>query len=134
MLPIFGAKDGARMGNVAERPEALIGKPEVVAFLLLFGQPDSFQCVLGLIGRHAQAIAFVHGFAIGIPGAVREPRSLAGSQNGFNGRNQAAGRDGDFHVFPPVSVRVGFAIGDHEERPVSQLAAHMQAQAFRRPQ
>ena len=84
MLPIFGAKDGARMGDVAERPEALVGKAEVVAFLLLFAQPDSLQRVLGLIGRHAQAVPFVHGFAIGVSGAVREPGALAGSQDGFN--------------------------------------------------
>ena len=41
MLPIFGAKGGACVGDVAERPEAFVRETEVVTFLFLFAEPNS---------------------------------------------------------------------------------------------
>src|SRR5581483_5273963 len=52
MLPICGAEGGARVRNVAEGPETLIGKTKIVALFLLLAEPDPLQRVLGVVRRN----------------------------------------------------------------------------------
>ena len=55
MLPVAGAEQRARVGDVAKRPEPLVGEPVVIAFLFFLGQPDSPQGVARIVRRNQQA-------------------------------------------------------------------------------
>jgi hypothetical protein len=76
VLPVGNPKHGASVGNVAERPEPLVGKTVVVAFLFFLAQPDAAQRIARIVGRYAQMIMFVHGLTIRVPTPVRNPCSV----------------------------------------------------------
>ena len=95
VLPIGGAETRTRVGDVAERPNAFVGEAEVVAVFLFLGEPDAAQRVMRMVGRDAQAVVLVHGFAVGVGGAVGDPRAVASVEDGFERGDQAAG--GNLH-------------------------------------
>src|SRR4029079_7604360 len=90
--------DRTRVRVVAQRPQPLIGKSEVVAALLLARQPDPAQRVGLLAGRYAQAAVRVGGLAIGGAAAVRDPDARAGTHHRFQRRHQAARGEADHDV------------------------------------
>src|ERR1700730_5273610 len=69
MLPIIGTEDRPGVRDVAERPKTLIGKPVVVAFLFLFGEPYAPQRVLRILWRYAQTVVVINRFHVGITAA-----------------------------------------------------------------
>src|SRR6476646_7038763 len=89
---VFGAEHRACVCDVAEQPDTLIGEPVIEAAFLFLRQPYAPQRVLGMIRRHADMITGVHGVAVGIARALCDPGSVAGTQDGFQGGCQAAGR------------------------------------------
>jgi len=91
LAPVFGAKDGARVGDVAERPEAFVGETFIVAAIFFRGEPDATQRVSRTRGRNLEVIVGVDDFAIGIAGAVGNPCAVAGVENGFERGDDAAG-------------------------------------------
>ena len=116
--PILGPKDRARVRDVTERPQTLVGKAFVVALLLRGGEPDAAQRVARVIRRNAETIVGIDGFAIGVAGTVRDPGAVAGEQHRFERGHQSAGRNqhADCMILLLEDMHVGLAIGDDEER------------------
>ena len=117
LAPVFGAKDGTRVGNVAEGPEAFIREAFVIAAVFLRGEPDAPQRVGGTRGRYLQVITGINDFAIGVAGAVGNPGTVASIENGFKSGDDAAG--GDEHLDGVIAlvkdVHVRLPVGDNEE-------------------
>src|SRR5208283_2278565 len=90
--PVVEAEDGASVGNVAKRPEALVGETFVVAAIFFVGKPDAAQGIRGSIGRNLEMVQSVDDFAVGAAGAVGNPGAVAGLKDWFEGGNEAAGR------------------------------------------
>ncbi len=131
--PVGLAEQGPRVRDVAERPHALVGEAVVVAFFFLGRQPDAAQRVLGVVGRHAEAIPVVDPLAVGVAGTVRDPRARARPQHGLERRDEAARRNQQFDRAALVDVDVRLAIRDDDQRPAVEPAAHVRAQPLRRP-
>ena len=53
MLPVLGAEQRARMGNVTKRPKSFISEAEIKPFFFLAGKPDPAKSILGMVGRYA---------------------------------------------------------------------------------
>src|SRR5579864_8550183 len=77
VLPILGTKDRPCMRDVAKRPQALISESKVVAVFFLALEPYAPKRVLRLGRRHAEAIVFVHGFAVRVAAGLRDPGAVA---------------------------------------------------------
>ena len=73
MLPVVRAERRARVGDVAQRPQALVGEAVVVALLLLLRQPHPADPVGGMLGRHHHVVVLVDRVAVGVARAVRDP-------------------------------------------------------------
>ena len=110
MLPVAGAEERPRVGDVAQRPNSLVREPVVVPLFLLFGEPDSAQGIARIIRRNDQPVIRVHHLRVGVARSMRHPRSIAGAKHGLKGGNQAAGRHIDFDRFPAADVHIGFAV------------------------
>ncbi len=72
-LPIRLAKHRSNVGDMAERPHALVGEAVVVALLLLRGEPDPAQHVVVFARRHQDPVVRVDDAAIRVAAAVRDP-------------------------------------------------------------
>jgi len=134
MLEVLAPEAGPRVRDMAERPQAFVGEPVVVAPLLLRGEPDPADRVRLLAGGHADAGVAVAGLAVGVAAAVRDPHARAGAHHRLEGGHQAAGRVEDAHApvgIPFVDVRL--AVGDHDHLLAPQMAAQHVAQPLRRP-
>ena len=94
------AERRARVRDVAERPQALVGEAVVVAALLLGGEPHAAQRVRLLAGRHAHAAVRVDGLAIGDAAAVRDPDARARAHHRLERGDQAARRVQHLHGRP----------------------------------
>src|ERR1700676_2842933 len=68
-----------------------------------------------MIRGDANAIVFVNCSMIGVAGSLRDPGSVAGSQDGLHGSHQSAGRHGTFDAACAVSMFVRFTIGYGKE-------------------
>ena len=79
MAPVVGSENGPRMSDVAERPEALIGKAVVIPLLLFFGEPDTPKGVARIFRRHSQAVVLINGFQVRITVSVRDPGTITGA-------------------------------------------------------
>src|ERR1700730_6717180 len=133
MLPIIGTEDRPGVRDMAERPKTLIGKPVVVTFLLLFGEPYAPQRVSRILWRYAQTIVVVNRFHVGIPAAVCDPCSVAGAEHRFERRYQSTGQNANFQELATPGVHIGLTIGDDEKSPVAQTGANMNGQPVGRP-
>jgi len=135
LQPIFWAKDRARVRDVAERPEALIGEAIVVALVFFFREPHAAQRVARAIGRDTQAVKDVDRFAVGTAGAIRDPCAITCQQYRLESRDHAAGRHDHPDSFPRSLeyVHVRLAIGNDEQRLVLKPIAQADAESFRRP-
>src|SRR5260370_40612808 len=117
VFPIIGPEDRPGVRDVAERPKPLIGKPVVVAFLFLFGEPYPPQRVLRILWRHAQTIMLVNRFHVGITAALSDPGSIAGAEHRFQCRYQSAGRNANLQEFATAGWAIGLPTGEHENSP-----------------
>ena len=77
LIPVAGIEARPCIGHMAERPKPFVGESVVVALLFLFGQPDAPQRVSRILRRHAQTVARVHHFGVGITASVRHPSPVA---------------------------------------------------------
>ena len=103
------------MGDVAERPESLVGKTVVITLFLFLREPDAPQRVLRMLRRDPNPVASVHGVPIAAAAAVRDPGSGAGPHDRLDRRDQTACRPGDFDPVPGFDMDIGFAIGHDED-------------------
>ena len=133
VLPILCPKNRACVGNVAERPEALVGKTVVVTFLLFFVEPYTAQGVAGIVGRNAQAIVRVHGFHVGVSVAVGDPRPIASIEYGFESGHQATGGNNNVNRFSVPLMHVWFAIGNDNEPAAIEPVSNLHGKPVRRP-
>ncbi len=133
-LPVRLAEYRPHVGHVAQRPQALVGEAEVVALLLLGGQPQAAQLVVVVARRHCHAIVGVHHVAIGVAAAMGDPGAGAGAHDRLHGGHEAAGRplDDDAAVLG-VLVDVGFAVGHHDHLVAAQLRLQQRAQPVGAP-
>ena len=132
--PVAGAKRRTHIGQMTERPQALVGEAVVIPLLLIVGQPDPAQCVAGVVGRHSDLIVSIHGRAIGAAGAVRNPNAGAGPHDGLERSHHAARRNlPDGLVIGVEIMDVGFAVRHDDHLRGIQLAAHHLLQRLRRP-
>ena len=92
VLPVRFAEHRPHVGDVAQRPHALVGEAVVVALLLLGAEPDAAQQVLVVPGRHADAVVRVDHLAVGAAAAVRDPGARAGAHHRLDRGHQAARR------------------------------------------
>ena len=90
-FPVFGAESRASVGDVAERPQALICESQIEPLFFFLGQPQPAKSVLRMVGRNTNAIVLIHGFAVRIAGSLRDPGAVAGAQNRLKRGHQAAG-------------------------------------------
>jgi hypothetical protein len=118
---------------VTERPQTLVREPVVVAVFLLGGEPDATQRVFGLIGRHAQTIAAVHGRPVGVARAVRDPGAVARPQHRLERGDQAAGRHQGFDAAAATHVHIRLAVRDDKQPAVLDSAPDMGSQPFAGP-
>ena len=132
-FPVGFAEHRSHMGDMAQRPHALVGEAVVVALLLFGGQPDAAQPVVVLPRRHAHAVCAVHHLAVGAAAAVGHPGAGAGAHHRFHRRHQAAGRALDHHAIGRSLVDVGLAVGDHDDLVATQLGAQQRAQPLGGP-
>ncbi len=134
IFPVGGAEIRPGVRDVAERPDALVGKSEVVALFFFLGQPHPAQRIERLIRRHAQAIMGVHRFAVGVGRAVGDPCAVASIEDRFERRYETAG--GNLHLDPlaPAHVVIGLAVGYDEQRASMKAAAYTGAQPLGCPQ
>src|SRR5208337_854375 len=134
--PIFRPKNGAGVGDVAERPEAFVGETFVVAAIFLGSEPDAAESVGGTRRGNAQVILMIDYFAIGVAGTVGDPGAVAGVEHGFERGDDAAGGDDDLDgvVAFVEDVHVGLPIGDDVKRVVLQFIVEADAEAVRGPE
>src|SRR5437867_1417331 len=115
VLPVLAAEDGAGVSDVAQRPEAFVGKAVVVALLLFRSEPDAPNKVRFLAGGNAYARVPVGGLAVRGAAAMGDPHARTGAHNRLQGGDQAARRmnDGDPPI-PGALVNVRLAVGDDD--------------------
>ena len=134
LQPVFGAENWARMGDMAKRPEALIRKSIVIAFVFLFRKPDATERITRTIRRDAEPVLGIDDFAVRAAGATRDPCAVARQQNRLEGGDHAAGGHDHLDVLPVEDVHVGLTIRNHKKRLVLKPFAKIDAQPFRGPQ
>ena len=86
-----------------------------------------------MIGRNPHAVVFIHGFAVGIAGGLRDPSPVAGAENRLQRRYQAAGGNRAFDRTGPVEVLIRFSVGDREQAVSAQPALYENAKTIGRP-
>src|SRR5438105_10354934 len=90
LFPVRGAKYRTNVRDVAQRPQPLVGKACVIAFLFLRREPYPAQGVGRLLGRHAKAVVTVDGRWIRAAAAMRDPCPGAGAHDRLQCSDQSA--------------------------------------------
>src|SRR3989442_384746 len=115
MFPVGGPEQRAYVGGMAEWPQALVGKAEIVAFLLFLAQPNPSQSVPRISRWHPQRVTAIHGFLIGIAASMRNPSAVARTENRLQRGHEAARRHNHFQRAPLSGVGIRFAVRHHEQ-------------------
>lgn len=118
--PVRLPEGGADVGDVAERPEGLVGQAVVVPRRLLLGQPDPLQGVARGLRRNRDLPLGVHHLPIGGAAAVGDPQPPRGAQDRVEGGDQPAGRAEAADLPVLEGMDIGLAIGDHDETSLPQ--------------
>jgi hypothetical protein len=121
------------MGDVAQRPEALVGEAVVVAGLLFLAQPDAVDVVGRMLRRHGDAILPVDHLAVGAAAAMRDPGARAGAHDRLQRGDEAARRPLHLDAVAAADMDVGLAVGDDQHVLAGELAVQDGAQGFRLP-
>ena len=133
LLPVGGAKYGARVRDVAQRPQALVGEAIVVAGFLLPGEPDAAHAVGRILRRHHDVVAGVDHVAVGAAGAVRDPSARAGAHHRLERGHQAARRPLHLDAVVPPHVDIGLAVGHDQHLVALEVIAQDRAQRIGSP-
>ena len=135
LQPVFRTENGARVGDVAERPKAFVRKSIVVAFVFFIREPDAAQGIAGAIRGHTEVVVGIHNFAVGAAGAIGDPCAVARQQNRFeSGDHTARGHEHFDHLVAIVHMHVWLAVRDDEEGLVLKPVAQADPQTFSGPQ
>ena len=120
-FPVRGPEQRPGEGDMAERPQAVIGEAEIVALLLLLAQPDPAQRVGGIARRHLHVVVLVDRHLVGRAAAMRDPGAGAGAGHRLQRRNQPARRHDQIDLAVLQIVDVGLAVGDDDDLRVGQF-------------
>ncbi len=77
MFPVGGVETRGSAGDVAQRPQRVVGEAVVIALLLLARQPDAAERISRVLRRHCGAAVFVAGFTVAVAAAVGDPNAAA---------------------------------------------------------
>ena len=133
-VPIGGSERGPHVGEMTQRPQALIRESIVIALFLLGREPHPPQGIGGIVGRHSDLIEPVDGFAIGGSRAVRYPHTRTGSHDRLQGRHHAARRHLHHRaMIGVVIVDVRLAVRDDEHLRGVQVIVHHLFEGLRSP-
>ena len=133
-LPVGFAEDRPHEGDVAERPEALVGGAVIIAVLLLFREPDPAQGVGRVIRRDGHPVVGVDHLPIRRAAAMGDPGAAAGAHHRLQGRHEAA--CGDLQRDLPclgAVVDIGLAVRHHDDLGAGQLVGERRPQGIRAP-
>ncbi len=133
LRPVARAEGRPHVGDVAQRPQPLVGEAVVVAGLLLRRKPDAADLVGGLFRRHRDAVVLVHHLAVGRAAAVGDPGAGAGAHDRLQRGDQPARGPLHLDAIAAALVHVGLAVGHHDHVLAAQFAAQNAAQRLRRP-
>src|SRR5204862_8225677 len=81
LLEIGRPEGGPHVGDVAKRPQALVGETRVITVLLFLRKPDAANLVERMFGWHGNPVVAVDGLAIAGTAAVRDPCTGAGAHH-----------------------------------------------------
>ena len=135
-LPVGLPEDRPRVGDMTQRPQSLVGKPVVIPFLFLLGQPDPFEDVPLIPGRDPELVPGVDKPPIGVSAAVCHPGPSAGPHDGIDRRHHPACRKHHLGLvaFRIENMKVGLPIGHDEERILAELRHDQIPETFLRPE
>ena len=133
VLPVAAAKHGPHVRDVAQRPQALVGKTAVVAGFLLFRQPYATDRIRGCRRRDRHAIVLVDHLGVARAAAVGDPRSRAGAHDRLQRGDKSARRAPHIDAAVVLDVDVGLAVRDDEDVVAPQISLQDGAQRLRRP-
>ena len=110
VLPITRTKQWPGMGYMAERPQTFVGKAVIVSLFLLLGEPYATQSVFRFVGRNAQPVMLVHGFAISVAASMRYPGAITCAQDRRKRRDQSAGGNQHAQRLAFLGVHIWFTV------------------------
>ena len=132
-LPVRRAKNRPGEGDMAKRPQALIGEAQIIALIFFLRQPDPAQRVGRIAGRHLHPVVLVDHETVGRSAAIGDPGAGAGAGDRLERRNQPTGRHQQLDAITLDVVDVGFAVGHHDDLRVRQIVGQDLAQGVGRP-
>src|SRR5271155_1525092 len=113
------------MRDVAERPQSLVREAVVIAFLFFLGEPHPAQRISRILGRNAETVEAVDGFAIRITAPMRDPGSVRCAQHWFESRDQTTGRHNRLHRPALMHVAVGLSVRNYKQPALIEPAAYV---------
>src|SRR5580693_7216828 len=103
VFPVRSTEDGTCVRHVAERPQTLVGKTVVVAFLFFRAKPNATQRISRIVRRNLQPVMPIDGLFVGSTASLGDPSPVASAEYRLDGGYQAAGWDCDrYSVALPV--------------------------------
>jgi hypothetical protein len=123
VFPVPGAKGRADVGDVAERPQRLIGIPvviPVIPLLFFLGQPDAAERVARIVGRHHDTPVDVHDLPIGPAGTMGDPGAPCRLQDRIERSDEAARRTCPAEASAVHLVEVRLSVRHYEERRIAE--------------
>ena len=121
--PVVRPEDRARVHDVAQRPQALVGEAGVVSLLLLLGEPHPAQRVARVVDGHAEPAARIGGLTVGVATGVRDPHPAARAHDRIHRRHQTAGRRLRVDLAAPPHMAHRLAVRDDDQQPAGKLLA-----------
>ncbi len=116
--PVLGAELRPHVDDVTERPQPFVGEPAVVGGERRLLEPEPAQRVRRSVGRNAHVIGGIDHERIRRTGPVRDPHAAPLPHQRIERDGDAAGRGaGHNRAVARFGVQIGFAVGDHHERP-----------------
>ena len=135
MLPVGGVEARGGAGDVAQRPQGVVGEAVVVALLLLACVNQTRRRVyVGFSGGHGRCgrgRRWLRGRRRRLPCA--HPDAAAGPHDGVEGGGHAAGRPAETDLVAVVKMDVRLSVGDDDELGVAEARAGDFLQPFFRP-
>ena len=106
LFPVARVENGARIGDVTQRPQRAVGETVVVAFFLFRSEPDAPQRIGRLVRRHRQATRVVRRLMIAAAAAMSDPHAAGGAHDRIERGNQTARRTIHFSSPPRGPTRL----------------------------
>src|SRR3989344_9461192 len=118
--PILLSEDGPRVRHVRERPERFVRELRVT--FIFARKPYALQCVLRLVGRHAELPARVRRLLVAGAAPVREPHAPARDHHRLERGHQPARGNRPFRRLPSdLLVHVWLATWNDIDEPIAPI-------------